>query len=264
MSTYPPILPSLLNRFGDIAKDLAVHAVMLDRFGVIVAVNDQWKRFADAYGLALPDYGVGENYIRHCAFADPLSPRIVKGLSQLLGGEMDCLSLVYSCDTETEPAWFLLFGFPHPDNPSHFVLMHIDVSVIVAAMSRDQRQATIGARPGDQAAAAASGNDTDPRAATVGQAILSTLAGAGDAVAHSGRRGRRAGGKESRQTALSKRQHEVLKLMAKGMTNAEIARTLGLSLNTVKVYVSGILTRLGLQSRAQVLHWAITRKAGES
>lgn len=260
MSTYPRVPPSLAHKFGILSKDLAVHAVMLDRFGVIVAVNDQWKRFAEARGLILPDYGVGENYLRHCAFADPLSPRLVKGLSQLLAGEMDCVSLVYSCDTETEPTWFLLFGFPHPDGPDQFVLMHVDITVIVAAMARDRHQALTGADPREHTAS----GDSGPKAATIEQAILSTLAEGGDGAQGLDRPGGRAGMREGRQSALSKRQRDVLELMAKGMTNAEIAEKLGLSLNTVKVYVSGILARLGLQSRAQVLHWAFTRDADES
>ncbi|RAI31633.1 hypothetical protein CH338_25500 [Rhodoplanes elegans] len=47
--------------------------------------------------------------------------------------------------------------------------------------------------------------------------------------------------------------------MTNGLTNVEIARQLGLSPNTVKIHVSGILARLGLPSRTQAVHWALTQ-----
>ncbi|MBI5110376.1 MAG: response regulator transcription factor [Rhodovulum sp.] len=64
---------------------------------------------------------------------------------------------------------------------------------------------------------------------------------------------------DERHPPLSKRQWEVLSLMTHGLTNVEIARRLGLSPNTVKIHVSGILARLGLPSRTQAVHWALSQ-----
>lgn len=56
---------------------------------------------------------------------------------------------------------------------------------------------------------------------------------------------------------LTGREHEVLQMMAQGLTNKEIAYNLGLSEKTVKVHVSIILAKLGMQSRTQAaLHAA--------
>lgn len=52
---------------------------------------------------------------------------------------------------------------------------------------------------------------------------------------------------------LSKRQREVLSLMCEGLTNALIAERLGISVRTVKVHVSDILTRMGVENRAQAI-----------
>ncbi|UAL29834.1 response regulator transcription factor [Nocardioides rotundus] len=51
---------------------------------------------------------------------------------------------------------------------------------------------------------------------------------------------------------LSPRQGEVADLVARGRTNAEISRDLGLTESTVKAYVSEILSSLGLGNRVQV------------
>jgi len=51
-------------------------------------------------------------------------------------------------------------------------------------------------------------------------------------------------------TPLTPRQLEILRLVARGATNADIARRLVLSEHTVKRHVANLLTRLGLKSRA--------------
>ena len=51
---------------------------------------------------------------------------------------------------------------------------------------------------------------------------------------------------------LSPRERQVLKLIAKGENNREIARSLYITEKTVKNYVSQILNRLGLRDRTQV------------
>jgi len=52
------------------------------------------------------------------------------------------------------------------------------------------------------------------------------------------------------EAPLTRRQIEILRLVAQGASNAEIARRLALSEHTVKRHVANLLTRLGLKTRA--------------
>jgi two-component system, NarL family, response regulator LiaR len=56
---------------------------------------------------------------------------------------------------------------------------------------------------------------------------------------------------------LTERENEVLRLMARGQSNKQIARSLHISEKTVKTHVSNILSKLGVQSRTQATLYAI-------
>jgi DNA-binding NarL/FixJ family response regulator len=55
---------------------------------------------------------------------------------------------------------------------------------------------------------------------------------------------------------LTDREHEVLLLVARGMSNTELADTLHVTLPTVKTHVSRILTKLGARDRTQLVVFA--------
>lgn len=58
------------------------------------------------------------------------------------------------------------------------------------------------------------------------------------------------------QAGLSKRETEVLQLMGKGLSNAEIARVLFVSQNTVKTHSSNIFEKLDAKRRTQAVEKA--------
>lgn len=55
---------------------------------------------------------------------------------------------------------------------------------------------------------------------------------------------------------LTPREEEVLVLVAKGGTNAEIAQELFISLTTVKTHVAALMAKLGVRNRVEIAMWA--------
>jgi DNA-binding NarL/FixJ family response regulator len=64
--------------------------------------------------------------------------------------------------------------------------------------------------------------------------------------------------------SLSERQREVISLVVNGMTNREIANTLIITENTVKVHLRNILDKLDLRNRQQLAAFAAQRGACKS
>jgi DNA-binding NarL/FixJ family response regulator len=58
-------------------------------------------------------------------------------------------------------------------------------------------------------------------------------------------------------TDLSQRETEVLRLVARGLSNAQVARTLFVTENTVKVHLRNIFDKLKVQSRTEAALYAI-------
>jgi DNA-binding CsgD family transcriptional regulator len=63
---------------------------------------------------------------------------------------------------------------------------------------------------------------------------------------------------------LSAREREVLRLVAKGMTNKEIAETLFIAEPTARNHVSRVFERLGLSRRAEAAAFAIRHRLMEA
>jgi DNA-binding NarL/FixJ family response regulator len=55
---------------------------------------------------------------------------------------------------------------------------------------------------------------------------------------------------------LTDREEEVLSTVAQGLTNAEIAETLHISLSTVKAHLSSLMTKVSARNRVELAIWA--------
>jgi DNA-binding NarL/FixJ family response regulator len=89
------------------------------------------------------------------------------------------------------------------------------------------------------------------RAAAAGHSALSPAVTRRIIEGHLTTRARPDAGELARLTGLTPREHDVLRLVGNGLSNAEIADRLVVSLHTVKTHVSRMLAKTGCQSRAQ-------------
>jgi DNA-binding NarL/FixJ family response regulator len=68
------------------------------------------------------------------------------------------------------------------------------------------------------------------------------------------------GSSSAAEDVLTPREHEVLTLLARGLTYADIARVLTISVGTVQTHVKSIYSKLGVTTKAEVTAVAIARK----
>lgn len=108
----------------------------------------------------------------------------------------------------------------------------------------------------------------DGRADQIAESILDLIAGGSPISAaiarHLLRRWQSPGADAARDRsdapagpALTKREHEVLRLVVKGFQTAEIARLMGVSPHTVTTHVRGIYRKLSVSSRGEAVYEAL-------
>lgn len=124
---------------------LPAHIAMINVQGVIVSVNESWRKFGDANGDQSPGHCVGMNYLDICDKA--LGPGMAgarataQGIRSVLNGTSALFSMEYPCDSPTARRWFLLTVTPLADASAlGAVVMHLDISerVRVAQTLDDQ------------------------------------------------------------------------------------------------------------------------------
>jgi PAS domain S-box-containing protein/diguanylate cyclase (GGDEF)-like protein len=116
-----------------ILNALPANIALLDAQGLIVSVNDAWRRFAGANALQGPGCGIGHNYVDICDRAggdDALEARkIADGIRSILRGAKKNFSLEYSYHSPTVQRWVQLTVTPLGDDPPNgAVVMHMDVT----------------------------------------------------------------------------------------------------------------------------------------
>jgi DNA-binding CsgD family transcriptional regulator len=85
-----------------------------------------------------------------------------------------------------------------------------------------------------------------------------------DRIAELERLGRGRGGAEEPWRPLTIREFEVSRLIAEGLTNAEIAGRLDIAPKTASAHVEHILAKLGVTRRAEIAAWAATVASGSA
>ena len=116
-----------------ILNALPAHIALLDMRGVIISVNDAWRRFAGANAIQGAGYGIGLDYLEICdgARGDGAAEahQVAEGIRSVLAGEVKNFSIEYPCHSPTEQRWFLMTVTPLTDDHPHgAVVMHLDIT----------------------------------------------------------------------------------------------------------------------------------------
>ncbi|MET0464060.1 MAG: response regulator [Chitinophagaceae bacterium] len=127
---------ALAGRVSAILNTLPANIALLDEHGLIIDVNECWKKFAEQNGFRGIDYGVGENYLavsEKAGIADPESETgaIAHGIAGVLNGSLQQFITEYACDSLQEKRWFRMIVTPLSEQLYRgAVVMHIDISEI--------------------------------------------------------------------------------------------------------------------------------------
>lgn len=121
-----------------ILNALPAHIALLDSNGVILTVNEAWRRFAAVNDLQSANFCVGQNYLNICESATGVcsdeSGSVAQGIRDVLSGSKAIFSIEYPCHSPDEKRWFRLIVTPLTDHlGSGAVVMHVNVT--------DRRQA---------------------------------------------------------------------------------------------------------------------------
>ena len=116
-----------------ILNALPANIALLDGYGYIVAVNDGWRRFAEANALDIPRFGIGANYLDLCDRAHGKdcaeAARVAEGIRAVLAGTTRKFTIEYPCHSPSETRWFQLKVTPLTDDGGDgAVVMHLNIT----------------------------------------------------------------------------------------------------------------------------------------
>lgn len=143
--TLVPSKSALDSITQSVIDSLPANVAILDRCGVIIAINNAWFQFARANGLKHPEACVGQNYLQTCAKAksnEPEATAVIRGLSAVLWGQSPYFELEYACHSPNEERWFLMTATPlHSGGDSQVIVCHHNITHRVIA-EHEAREAT--------------------------------------------------------------------------------------------------------------------------
>ena len=234
-------------RINEILNGVSVSGVLLDRSGTILEMSDAWRVQSEKW-TARTDVAVGKSYFDYCIRPDQHSIEILRGFKNLLSGEVDFFSTIYWQEKPAGREWFLIAASAHSPKPGTAVVIHIDISAILRS---DQQLSALMVGLGEAASAQVEAAITS----TIRSAIAETLSRSRDRLLE---RAEQADPVDRKQLdKLSKPQIELLSYLANGMSNLEIARARGISVNTVKDQVATVIQKLEVSNRTQAALFAV-------
>lgn len=112
---------------------LSSQIAVVDESGMILAVNQAWREFADASGLGHPEHGVGQNYLDICIpeitddHTDAETP--VAGILGVLEGRAQSFTMEYARHAANAERWFQVRANRYASGESvRVVISHEDIT----------------------------------------------------------------------------------------------------------------------------------------
>jgi PAS domain S-box-containing protein len=115
----------------DWLESLPAEAAALDETGIILAVNEAWRRFARTNGFWGDHYGVGQNYLTVCQSVNPKHDygAAAHGLESVLSGTAPNFELEFPYEVSESTRWFRLTVTPlRSTKAAGALVMHFDVT----------------------------------------------------------------------------------------------------------------------------------------
>jgi len=128
-------LQALAERMGSILNTLPANIALLDQDGIIIEVNEAWKKFAVANGFSEKNYGIGDNYIENNIVSNGQpgndARAVADGLLAVLQKKLTEFVFEYSCQLAGVKRWFRMVATPLEQSArGGAVVMHIDISAL--------------------------------------------------------------------------------------------------------------------------------------
>ncbi|KIZ48039.1 LuxR C-terminal-related transcriptional regulator [Rhodopseudomonas sp. BAL398] len=229
---------------------ISISGVVLDRFGNIIDLSDEWK-LKPVGSTNHARVNVGDNYFECCIRPDLHSIELLRGFKNLLDRKIDFFSTICGQPAAEGTDWYLVVAFPKAPGLPTTVVLHIDISAILQGRS-ELSALMVGI--GDAASAQVDAAITT----TIRRAIAETLSRPKERPPERPMERDRTGSDrdEKQLDKLSRPQIELLGYLARGMSNLEIAKARGISINTVKAQVATVIQKLDVANRTQAALFA--------
>jgi PAS domain S-box-containing protein len=123
----------LAERMSAILNTLPANIALLNEKGVIVDVNDAWRKFADSNNFAGASYGIGDNYVNlsRTSFTGDRGDgkKVAQGIKDVLHNRLEEFVFEYPWHSPDAKRWFRMVATPLRDREyAGAVVMHIDIS----------------------------------------------------------------------------------------------------------------------------------------
>ena len=124
---------SLAERFSTIINTLPANIALLDENGIIIEVNESWKKFANENNMKTENYGIGKPYIQMSegSLFDHTGEEsiVAEGVESVLNKNKQEFVLEYACHSPQAERWFRMIVSPLKERPYlGAVVMHIDIT----------------------------------------------------------------------------------------------------------------------------------------